>query len=232
MTARTSQEELHRPGRRGPEWAPRNWVWIGSARLRDQREALQVAQVRQRRLHERPNAEEIRACRPWFEAEVLRLAPWWLWCSWAPRAAQSALGRAVRRIGDQPGLVVALPIAPHVIVTLHPSAVLRSPNPEARELASIRLVPARPSTAAGAPRLGQPVRKIRKMFCTQQPLPRESPRYATLSAARAVGPLAGGLFCSARRSPDVTTQPLVLVADDEPRITKLVSISLGKKASA
>lgn len=91
-----------------------------------------------RRLHERPNAEEIRACLPWFEAELRVLRPSVVVLMGAT-AAQSALGRAVR-IGDEPGLVVTSPIAPHVIVTLHPSAVLRSPDPASREARFARLV--------------------------------------------------------------------------------------------
>jgi uracil-DNA glycosylase family protein len=91
-----------------------------------------------RRLHERPNAEEIRACRPWFEAEVALLRPAVVVLMGAT-AAQSALGRSVR-IGDEPGIVVQAAIAPHVIVTLHPSAVLRSPDAPSRDARFRRLV--------------------------------------------------------------------------------------------
>jgi uracil-DNA glycosylase family protein len=91
-----------------------------------------------RRLHERPNADEIRACRPWFEAELSVLRPAVVVLMGAT-AAQAALGRPVR-VGDQPGLVVESLIAPHVIVTLHPSAVLRSPDPASREARFQRLV--------------------------------------------------------------------------------------------
>src|SRR3954447_20333470 len=79
-----------------------------------------------RRLHERPNPVEVRACHPWLEAElsVVRLDVVVLL---GATAAQSILGPKFRvtvehgRLLDSP-----LPVARHLIATLHPSAILRS----------------------------------------------------------------------------------------------------------
>jgi DNA polymerase len=91
-----------------------------------------------RRLHEKPNAAEVRACMPWLQAELALVRPRVLVLMGAT-AAQAALGRPMK-IGDAPGNIVPSPLAPHVLVTLHPSAVLRSETPEAREARYRRLV--------------------------------------------------------------------------------------------
>ena len=47
------------------------------------------------RIHKKPNAVEIRACRPWLEAEIAAVAPRLIVCLGAT-AAQSLLGRDFR----------------------------------------------------------------------------------------------------------------------------------------
>jgi DNA polymerase len=91
-----------------------------------------------RRLHEKPNAAEIRACMPWLQAELALVRPNVLVLMGAT-AAQAALGKSVK-IGEVPGNVVASSLAGHVLVTMHPSAVLRSQTPEEREGRFTRLV--------------------------------------------------------------------------------------------
>ena len=91
-----------------------------------------------RRLHEKPNATEVRACLPWLQAELALVRPRVLVLLGAT-AAQAALGKPTR-IGESPGNVVMSALAPHVLVTLHPSAILRSETPEAREARYSRLV--------------------------------------------------------------------------------------------
>jgi uracil-DNA glycosylase family protein len=91
-----------------------------------------------RRLHEKPNATEVRACLPWLQAELALVRPRVLVLLGAT-AAQAALGSPTR-IGESPGNVVLSPLAPHVLVTLHPSAVLRSETPDSREARYRRLV--------------------------------------------------------------------------------------------
>jgi uracil-DNA glycosylase family protein len=77
-----------------------------------------------RRLHKRPNASEISACRPWFDAELDLVQPEVLVCMGAT-AAKALLGAAFRVSRDR-GRFVASDLAPFVTATGHPSAVLRA----------------------------------------------------------------------------------------------------------
>jgi uracil-DNA glycosylase len=85
-----------------------------------------------RRIHKRPNAEEVKACRPWLEAELAVVQPEVLVCLGAT-AAQALLGRAFR-VTKQRGEFVDSDLAPSVTATIHPSAILRAPDDEAREM--------------------------------------------------------------------------------------------------
>jgi len=90
-----------------------------------------------RRLHSKPNAMEIRACRPWVEAEIAEVKPKVIVCLGAT-AAQTLLGadfRVTRRRGE----LVPSPLAPYVLATLHPSALLRT-DPERRDAEIARFV--------------------------------------------------------------------------------------------
>jgi DNA polymerase len=79
-----------------------------------------------RRLHERPNPAEVRACHPWLEAELAVVRPSVVVLLGAT-AAQSILGPKFRVTVEHGRLMESpLPIARHVIATLHPSAILRS----------------------------------------------------------------------------------------------------------
>jgi uracil-DNA glycosylase len=82
------------------------------------------------RLHKKPNAEEIRACRPWLDAELAVLKPRVLVCLGAT-AAQALLGSTFR-VTRQRGQFVESELAPRVLATVHPSSVLRAPDDEAR----------------------------------------------------------------------------------------------------
>jgi uracil-DNA glycosylase len=77
-----------------------------------------------RRIHQKPNAAEIAACRPWLEAELAVLKPKVLVCLGAT-AAQALLGRQFRVSKDR-GVPVESDLAPVVMATVHPSSVLRS----------------------------------------------------------------------------------------------------------
>jgi uracil-DNA glycosylase len=85
-----------------------------------------------RRIHQKPNAAEIAACRPWLDAELVVLKPKVLVCLGAT-AAQALLGRQFRVSKDR-GVPVESELAPVVMATVHPSAILRSDDRE-RELA-------------------------------------------------------------------------------------------------
>jgi uracil-DNA glycosylase len=84
-----------------------------------------------RRIHQKPNAAEIAACRPWLDAELALLKPKVLVCLGAT-AAQALLGRQFRVSKDR-GVPVESDLAPVVMATVHPSAILRSDDRE-REL--------------------------------------------------------------------------------------------------
>ena len=99
-----------------------------------------------RRIHKKPRASEIKACRPWLEAELRAVKPQIVVCLGAT-AAQSVLGPQFKLMQDR-GKVIetapnpkvpALPVE-RVVATIHPSAVLRAPDAEGRRLAYQSLV--------------------------------------------------------------------------------------------
>jgi DNA polymerase len=99
-----------------------------------------------RRLHERPNAHEVRACRPWLDLELEIVRPE-LVVALGATAAQALLGPDFR-ITEGRGEVVTVPsIEPPILATYHPSAILRARTPEDRERMLAALV-ADLSTAA------------------------------------------------------------------------------------
>jgi DNA polymerase len=77
-----------------------------------------------RRIHQRPDAEHIRACRPWLDAELAVVKPRVLVCLGAV-AAQGLLGRGVRVTKDR-GAPLESELAECVFVTVHPSSILRA----------------------------------------------------------------------------------------------------------
>ncbi len=84
-----------------------------------------------RRIHQRPTPNEVRACRPWLDAELAILHPDAIVCLGAT-AAQALLGRSFR-VSEQRGEWVASELAPNVMATLHPSALLRRSDAAQRE---------------------------------------------------------------------------------------------------
>jgi uracil-DNA glycosylase len=90
-----------------------------------------------RRIHKKPSASEIKACRPWLEAELAAIQPEIIICLGAT-AAQSVFGPDYR-VTKERGLFVKHPWAPRATSTVHPSAILRAPN-EQRHLEYERFV--------------------------------------------------------------------------------------------
>jgi len=84
-----------------------------------------------RRIHAKPNAGEIGACRPWLETEIALVRPRVLVCLGAT-AAQALLGRSFK-VSRERGEFVDSPLAPLVTATVHPSSILRAPTDEARQ---------------------------------------------------------------------------------------------------
>ena len=84
-----------------------------------------------RRLHERPRASEINACRPWLDAEIEVVRPKVLVFLGAT-AAQSMLGRDFR-VTKMRGVWLGSDLAENVLATVHPSSILRAPDADSRE---------------------------------------------------------------------------------------------------
>lgn len=79
-----------------------------------------------RRIHEKPRAAEIAACHPWLQAEIALVKPKMIVCLGAT-AAQALLGKDFR-VTKMRGQWVESPLADRVIATIHPSAILRTPD--------------------------------------------------------------------------------------------------------
>src|SRR5919106_1335437 len=77
-----------------------------------------------RRIHQKPNAAEMAACRPWLEAELAVVRPKVL-VALGATAAQALLGRQFR-VTRERGVPVDSPLAPLVMATVHPSSILRA----------------------------------------------------------------------------------------------------------
>jgi DNA polymerase len=86
-----------------------------------------------RRIHQKPNAAEIAACRPWLEAELAVVQPKVL-VALGATAAQALLGRQFR-VTKQRGVPVESDLAPYVVATVHPSSILRQETEEDRAAA-------------------------------------------------------------------------------------------------
>jgi uracil-DNA glycosylase family protein len=85
-----------------------------------------------RRIHQKPSAGEVRACRPWLEAEIAVVRPRAIVCLGAT-AAQALLGRTFR-VTEHRGELMASPLAPLVMATVHPSSILRAPDDASRRM--------------------------------------------------------------------------------------------------
>jgi DNA polymerase len=86
-----------------------------------------------RRIHEKPNGAERRACHPWLEAEIRFVSPRIVVCLGAT-AAQALLGAGFR-LTQHRGEVLRSVWAAHVMATIHPSALLRLQERSEREAA-------------------------------------------------------------------------------------------------
>ncbi|HET7434183.1 MAG TPA: UdgX family uracil-DNA binding protein [Thermoanaerobaculia bacterium] len=91
-----------------------------------------------RRIHKKPNAVEITACRPWLEAEVRVVKPRAIICL-GSTAAQAIIGPKFR-VSVQRGQFVDSPLAEYVTATVHPSSILRAPTDEARRVERARFI--------------------------------------------------------------------------------------------
>jgi uracil-DNA glycosylase family protein len=83
-----------------------------------------------RRIHERPEADEMKACSFWLDVERVRMAPK-LVVLMGATAARSVLGRAVT-IGRERSRPFALSSTETGFITVHPSFLLRLPDEDSR----------------------------------------------------------------------------------------------------
>ncbi|MBY0395941.1 MAG: UdgX family uracil-DNA binding protein [Thermoleophilia bacterium] len=84
-----------------------------------------------RRIHSKPGIREIVACRPWLEQEIGAVAPGVIVLLGAT-AAQSLLGPGFRITKDRGTPLRNTRWAPTLIATFHPSAILRTPDPDSK----------------------------------------------------------------------------------------------------
>ena len=84
-----------------------------------------------RRLHKRPDATEIAACRPWLDREIELVQPRVVVCLGAT-AAQALLGRTFK-VTKQRGELFPQPAGHVITATVHPSSILRAPDAASRE---------------------------------------------------------------------------------------------------
>src|SRR5262249_82312 len=93
----------------------------------------EVASRGKRRIHKKPSATQIAACRPWLDAELQVVKPDILICLGAT-AAQALLGKQFSVLRER-GNPQPSSLGPVVMATVHPSSILRSPDPESRKRA-------------------------------------------------------------------------------------------------
>jgi uracil-DNA glycosylase len=91
-----------------------------------------------RRLHDKPNAYEVTACRPWLEAEIRDVKPR-IVVLLGSTAAQALLGKELRVTRDR-GQFFTSELGPLMVATVHPSSILRSPDEVSRASARRELV--------------------------------------------------------------------------------------------
>jgi uracil-DNA glycosylase len=90
------------------------------------------------RLHQKPNTLEIRACRPWYERELAAIRPE-LVVALGATAAQSVFGK-ITPINKNRGRLIELGQGFKVLVTVHPSYLLRLPDAQAKAQEYARFV--------------------------------------------------------------------------------------------
>ena len=91
-----------------------------------------------KRIHKKPNAAEITACRPWLEAEISVVKPRAIVCL-GSTAAQAVIGPKFK-VSTQRATFVKSELAPFVTATVHPSSILRAPSNEQRHADLARFI--------------------------------------------------------------------------------------------
>jgi DNA polymerase len=92
-----------------------------------------------RRIHKKPNAAEVWACRPWLDAEIALVQPRIIVCLGAT-AARALLGGTFRLTAHRGEFVSWPSSAALVTATVHPSSLLRAPDEDTRRRETKRFV--------------------------------------------------------------------------------------------
>ena len=92
-----------------------------------------------RRIHSKPSAREVQACKPWLTAEMQVLKPEMVVCLGAT-AAQALMGKEFRITRDRGKVFEDTQYAPKLLATAHPSSILRMPDEAARRQAMKDLI--------------------------------------------------------------------------------------------
>ncbi len=79
------------------------------------------------RMHQKPNGSEMHACKPWLEAEIAKIKPKVI-IALGATAATAVTGKLPKISAERGKVITTLKIAPSVIISWHPSAILRSFN--------------------------------------------------------------------------------------------------------
>ena len=90
-----------------------------------------------RRIHKKPNLEEVRACKPWLDDEIARVGPA-LVVLMGATAVQSVLGKSAKVTADRGRLIDSG--GNLFVITAHPSSILRMPDGDSRREALDALV--------------------------------------------------------------------------------------------
>ena len=107
-----------------------------------------------RRIHKKPGAEEIRACRPWLDAEIEEVGPKVV-VALGATAAQALMGGQFR-VTHHRGELLESDLGPLVSATVHPSSILRAPDDRSRQEAMEAFVR---DVSAVATALGEPAHR-------------------------------------------------------------------------
>ncbi|HYI22493.1 MAG TPA: UdgX family uracil-DNA binding protein [Candidatus Limnocylindrales bacterium] len=95
------------------------------------RTAAAAGTATKRRLHDKPNSYEVKACQPWLEAEIARVKPMIVVCL-GSTAAQGLMGASFR-VTQQRGEFFPTDSGHLITATVHPSSILRATDHATRE---------------------------------------------------------------------------------------------------
>jgi DNA polymerase len=84
-----------------------------------------------RRIHQTPSKLEVEACRPWLDAELMRIRPRAVGLLGAT-AAKALMGSGFK-VSERRGELLDVDFADSAVATYHPSSVLRGPPEERKE---------------------------------------------------------------------------------------------------